>query len=102
MTDSLEGIKALTAEELALFLLRMRQRAVGGLQSPLVRAEKREQGAAALSFGQQRLWFIHQLEPNSSFNPLAAIRLRGVVSHTVLEGAISEINRRHEALRTVF
>jgi amino acid adenylation domain-containing protein len=55
------------------------------------------------SFAQQRLWFINQLEPNSSvYNIPSAIRLEGPLGVTALEQSFNEIIRRHEALRTTF
>ncbi|MEM9271688.1 MAG: amino acid adenylation domain-containing protein [Cyanobacteria bacterium P01_F01_bin.143] len=56
-----------------------------------------------LSFAQQRLWFLSQLEPNnSSYNIFAAVRLRGELNLNALEKSFNEIVRRHEALRTNF
>jgi amino acid adenylation domain-containing protein len=56
-----------------------------------------------LSFSQQRLWFLHQLEPASTaYHVPGAARLRGDLRPEVLERALGEIVRRHEALRTVF
>ncbi|MEH2448289.1 MAG: amino acid adenylation domain-containing protein [Nostoc sp.] len=56
-----------------------------------------------LSFAQQRLWFLHQLEPNSPFyNIAAAIRLQGELNLRALQQSFNEILRRHEALRTNF
>ncbi|MFL6201612.1 MAG: amino acid adenylation domain-containing protein, partial [Thermoanaerobaculia bacterium] len=68
---------------------------------PLTRRERH--GPLPLSFAQQRLWFLHQLEPESSaYNIPVAIRVRGSLSRAALEGALAEIVRRHEALRTTF
>src|SRR5262249_14945539 len=51
----------------------------------------------------QRLWFIDQLEPGSAtYNISSALRLGGVLDAAALERALSEVVRRHEALRTVF
>ncbi len=56
-----------------------------------------------LSFAQQRLWFIHQLEPDSpSYNIPRAVRLRGGLGVSVLRQCLQEIARRHEVLRTRF
>ncbi|MBC8030241.1 MAG: amino acid adenylation domain-containing protein [Pyrinomonadaceae bacterium] len=54
-----------------------------------------------LSFAQQRLWFIDQLEPGSSlYNINRALRLQGALDVTKLERAIQSIAKRHEVLRT--
>jgi amino acid adenylation domain-containing protein len=55
------------------------------------------------SFGQQRLWFLNQLEPASSFYniPLVA-RIKGSLNADVLGRAVNAIVDRHEALRTTF
>jgi amino acid adenylation domain-containing protein len=59
--------------------------------------------ALPLSFAQQRLWFLDQLHPgNAAYNIFAAVRLTGALHVTALEQSISEIIRRHEALRTTF
>jgi amino acid adenylation domain-containing protein len=56
-----------------------------------------------LSFSQQRLWFLHQMEPASTaYNNPVAVRLRGPLDLAVLRACLSEIVRRHEALRTTF
>ncbi|NMG20301.1 non-ribosomal peptide synthetase, partial [Brasilonema bromeliae] len=56
-----------------------------------------------LSFAQQRLWFLTQLEPNSPFyNIPGAVRLQGQLNLKALQQSFNEILRRHEALRTNF
>jgi non-ribosomal peptide synthetase component F len=58
---------------------------------------------APLSFAQQRLWFLSQLEPNSPFyNIPAAVRLRGQLNLGALQQSFNEIISRHEALRSNF
>ncbi|MET0399317.1 MAG: non-ribosomal peptide synthase/polyketide synthase [Longimicrobiaceae bacterium] len=59
-------------------------------------------GPSPLSFAQQRLWFIHQLDPGSSaYNMPFALRLRGALDVPALRGSLAELVRRHEAVRTV-
>ncbi len=56
-----------------------------------------------LSFAQQRLWFLTQLEPESPlYNMPTAIRLEGQLNLIALEQSLTEILCRHEALRTNF
>ncbi|MEO6162896.1 MAG: condensation domain-containing protein, partial [Candidatus Binatia bacterium] len=58
---------------------------------------------APLSFAQQRLWFLDQLEPNSSrYNVSRALKLRGELNLIVLQEAIDAIVSRHETLRSNF
>ncbi|HEX7239391.1 MAG TPA: non-ribosomal peptide synthase/polyketide synthase, partial [Longimicrobiaceae bacterium] len=60
-------------------------------------------GPAPLSFAQQRLWFIHQLDPRgSTYNMPFALRLRGAPDVRALRRSIAGVVRRHEAVRTVF
>ena len=56
-----------------------------------------------LSVGQERLWFLEQLEgPSATYNVCTATRLRGGLRFQCLEQAVNEIVRRHESLRTTF
>ncbi|HEV2733755.1 MAG TPA: amino acid adenylation domain-containing protein, partial [Longimicrobiaceae bacterium] len=58
-------------------------------------------GPAPLSFAQQRLWFIHQLDRRSSaYNMPFALRLRGRLDVRALRRSLTELVRRHEAVRT--
>ncbi|HEX2094090.1 MAG TPA: condensation domain-containing protein, partial [Longimicrobiaceae bacterium] len=63
---------------------------------------RRGEGPAPLSFAQQRLWFIHQLDPQSSaYNMPNPLRLRGRLDVVALRRSLTEVVRRHEAVRTV-
>ncbi|MGO9110863.1 MAG: amino acid adenylation domain-containing protein [Thermoguttaceae bacterium] len=69
--------------------------------SPITRASNDRE--LPLSFAQQRLWFIDQLEPNSSLYSIPlGLRLIGPLDVAILERCLNEIVRRHEVLRTTF
>jgi NRPS condensation-like uncharacterized protein/acyl carrier protein len=77
------------------------------LSSPVPQVEPikpvSRQSPLRLSFAQQRLWFFNQLEPGSwAYNLPLAVRLNGRLDVSALERTLSEIVRRHEALRTTF
>ncbi len=60
-------------------------------------------GPLPLSFAQQRLWFLNQLDPDSPvYNIGVPLRMRGSLDVPALERALFEIIRRHEDLRTSF
>ena len=59
--------------------------------------------ALPLSFAQQRLWFLDQLDPdNPLYNVPRALRLRGKLNLEALQRSLHEIVQRHEVLRTTF
>src|SRR3954471_2621474 len=56
-----------------------------------------------LSFAQERLWFLDQLQPGGTeYNMAAASRFRGEFKAEAFERAIQELVRRHETTRTHF
>jgi amino acid adenylation domain-containing protein len=70
---------------------------------PRIERAQREGNTMPLSFAQQRLWFIDQLDPgNPVYNTSRGVRLRGKLAIAALERALTELIRRHEALRTTF
>jgi amino acid adenylation domain-containing protein len=59
-------------------------------------------GAPGLSFGQERLWFLDQLDPGSpAYNIPLVVRIEGPLVPEALARALTEVVRRHEVLRTV-
>jgi amino acid adenylation domain-containing protein len=73
-----------------------------GLQGPPLQAAPRE-GPLPLSYAQQRLWFLEQLEPNGAvYNLPLAWRFTGDLNVLALEQSLGEMVRRHEILRTTF
>jgi amino acid adenylation domain-containing protein len=75
----------------------------GGARLPATIQPAARDGALPLSLSQERMWFIHQLAPNSAaYNVPGIIRLRGALNLPALRGALAAIVRRHESLRTTF
>ncbi|MDT5268376.1 MAG: hypothetical protein QOH49_562 [Acidobacteriota bacterium] len=71
-------------------------------QSPPITPRVRD-GHPPLSFAQQRLWFIHQLEPNNTtYHIASAVQIGGPLDARALGQSLAEIVRRHEVLRTSF
>ncbi|HEX2569781.1 MAG TPA: non-ribosomal peptide synthase/polyketide synthase [Polyangia bacterium] len=81
---------------------RAARREVVALAAPPLRPVPRTE-PLPLSFAQQRLWFLDQLEPGSPFyNIPVAVRLTGALDGDALERSFAALVRRHEALRTHF
>jgi len=77
--------------------------AVSSSRKGLLMQRVSRDGVLPLSFAQQRLWFLAQLQPNSSaYNIPVAYYLMGVLKIATLEQSLNEILYRHEALRTTF
>ena len=69
----------------------------------LLRAKLKRSKTKPLSFAQQRLWFLNQLEPQSAvYNCPAAMRLTGELHIDALTRSVDQMVQRHESLRTVF
>ncbi|HYX25661.1 MAG TPA: amino acid adenylation domain-containing protein, partial [Thermoanaerobaculia bacterium] len=93
--------EAPTVAELAAQIRAARPTDGPEVRQPISRISR--EGELPLSFGQQRLWFLDLLEPASPlYNLPVALRLRGPLDAAVLERVLTELVRRHEALRTVF
>jgi amino acid adenylation domain-containing protein len=90
-----------TLRELAVRIEQVQQEA-GALAGPPLTPVPRT-GELALSFAQERLWFLEQLAPGgSAYNVPIALPLRGRADPQTVAKTLTELARRHESLRTRF
>ncbi|MCP4661554.1 MAG: non-ribosomal peptide synthetase, partial [bacterium] len=93
--------EAPTVAELAGVIHKLRREEEGMAPPPLVPVARDQE--LPLSFAQQRLWFLDQLDPGSAaYNIPLAVRLNDAVEAGLLERIFNEVVRRHEVLRTTF
>lgn len=65
--------------------------------------KRSQQSPCALSFAQQRLWFLAQLQPDTAiYNIPIALHFPSELNLSALQQALNEIVERHEVLRTTF
>jgi len=110
MSDTSQRARNLTPEQLSELVMRRKQKrdsgspaVAGGAGSGGERIVRRGLSVAPLSFAQQRLWLLDQLEPgNHAYNLASPSWLRGPLDPSVLARCLSEIARRHESMRTHF
>jgi amino acid adenylation domain-containing protein len=94
--------EAPTVAGLAERIAALAKKQAGIKAAPPMRRVSREK-PLPLSFAQQRLWFLDQMEPgNPLYNVAYVTRMSGPVLAQALEDSLNEIVRRHESLRTTF
>ena len=102
LDDLNEQIADLSPAKRALLELRLKQTNRETPRGPAI-PRRAKQDSAPLSFAQQRLWFLNELQPgNPAYHISHAFRIRGALNVSALQGALNEIVRRHEVLRTRF
>src|SRR5216684_3450248 len=102
MSKSIDKASFLSSKKLELLESRLRQKGIGTLETRVI-TRREETDTCPLSFAQQRLWFLHQLEPQSTAYLLpSAQRLQGALDLLALERSLAALLLRHESLRTTF
>jgi amino acid adenylation domain-containing protein/non-ribosomal peptide synthase protein (TIGR01720 family) len=105
MSDLLKRLESLSPQKRELVLQKLlAQQASAKHKSQVVSIKPVSRDELIpLSFPQQKLWFLHQMEGSSAnYNMAAAVEIRGNLQVYILERIIREIVQRHEILRTTF
>jgi condensation domain-containing protein len=93
-------IGSLSPAKRELLALRLKKKAV---RPAGISRRSKTNSRLPLSFAQERLWFVQQVDSDTStYNIPAALQLSGPLDHAALEHGLNEVIRRHEILRTSF
>ncbi|MDF5729623.1 MAG: amino acid adenylation domain-containing protein [Rhizonema sp. PD38] len=103
MSELSQQIAELSPEKRQLFLQRLNQKKNNVFSKTQIKSQSRDSNYFPLSFAQERLWFLDQLQPGQSlYNEPYAFHLYGLLNQTALAQSLNEIVQRHEILRTHF
>lgn len=103
MSELSQIIAALSPEKLQLLAQKLNQKQGNVVSRNQILPQSRNSNLLPLSFSQQRLWYLDQLEPgNPAFNICQSMRLIGLLNVPALEQSFQEVVYRHEILRTTF
>ncbi|HVI72275.1 MAG TPA: condensation domain-containing protein, partial [Pyrinomonadaceae bacterium] len=95
MSTISQNIISLSKEKQALLFERLKQKRDASKLETIPRRDAARRGSLRLSYAQQRLWFIDQLEPGSAlYNVPLAIRLSGQLHPQALAASFTELVRR--------
>ena len=102
MDNISQKIAALSPAKRALLELKLKNKTTD-VKTQQTIPKRTNESTALLSFAQQRLWFLEQLEPNSPLYHIAEVlRLQGDLNVNVLQQSLDAIVAHHEVLRTNF
>ncbi|PSB59549.1 non-ribosomal peptide synthetase, partial [Chamaesiphon polymorphus] len=101
MSDLLQQLAKLSPEKQQLLLRRLKSKQSGSQLQPIPQLES--QADYPLSFAQQRLWFLQQLDPHSTnYHIPGGLRLHGELDVAALQQSLQAIVDRHGSLRANF
>src|SRR6185369_10802894 len=103
MSDISSQVRDLSPNQRERLLAKLREIRPAEQQRTGADFSRRMVESGMLSFAQQRLWFLHQMYPETTaYHCPLTIRINLPVDTSVLEKTLAEIARRHEILRTTF
>lgn len=98
-----QRLASLSPEQRRLLELRLKQKGLTAPKAQSVIQPRQNQDSLPLSFAQERLWVLHQLQPDVPFyNEVHFFHLRGVLNVAALEQSFNAISQRHAVLRSTF
>ncbi|HEV7505789.1 MAG TPA: condensation domain-containing protein, partial [Thermoanaerobaculia bacterium] len=101
-SDQRKRLDNLSSAKRALLVETMRRKAALTQHSQTI-PRRSQDDLVPLSYAQQRLWFLHQFQPDSpAYNVGIPLHFEGPLDLSALRRALSEVVRRHEVLRTTF
>ncbi|NOK63913.1 MAG: hypothetical protein GFH27_549391n2 [Chloroflexi bacterium AL-W] len=102
MSNITDRIANLSPEQRVKLLRQLREKQGNGASS-VIEPQSRLLSHFPLSFAQQRLWFIEQLQPGlATYNMSHALHLSGSTNIAAVKASFRHIIERHEVLRTTF
>lgn len=101
LTDEIKAQLTAKKPQIVEFLATVQQSRLG--TGPIPKVEIEGDQELPLSFAQQRLWYIDQLEgPSAHYNMPVALQLNGVLNLAALRKTFDTLVTRHKSLRTVY
>ena len=100
VSEPAKNLNELSATERAALVMRLKKKPAETTSDETI-PRRKDSGPVALSFAQQRLWFLEQLGDSNYLVP-ATSRLTGPLDVAALERSLNEITARHDALRSTF
>ena len=103
MSDFAQRLAKLSPKRRALVQERLLRASAGHAETADRIPRRAERTPCPLSFAQQRLWFLNQMQPDAPVYTIAkALRLHGALDVAALHRALDAVVARHEVLRTTF
>jgi amino acid adenylation domain-containing protein len=103
MKDLSPRITALSPEQKVLLELRLKEKEFKNSRPKLVGHPQPNSNVGVLSYAQERLWLLHQLQPDLPlYNEISLIKLTGFLDANLLEQSFNQVLQRHQVLRSKF